>query len=82
MASETTVSTINRFSSTFILVGIIALGLIGLINLFTDHVAQGFGFVSTSLILLRVFVWLEKEKLHNAKVQNTRERVKGADRLV
>ena len=67
MASETTVNSVNRFTNTFILVGIITLGLIGLINLFTHHVGEGLGFVFTSLILLRIFVWLEKAKLANVR---------------
>ncbi len=67
MASETTVTSVNRFTNTFILVGIVVLGLIGMINLFTDNVGEGAGFVFTSLILLRIFVWLEKSKLRNSR---------------
>ncbi|MFK8028480.1 MAG: hypothetical protein AB8C40_10520 [Gammaproteobacteria bacterium] len=67
MASETTASTINRYSNTFVLVGIIALGVIGLINLFAHHVGQGLGFIITSIILLRIFVWLEKAKLQQSR---------------
>ena len=62
MASETTVNSVNRFTNTFILVGIISLGLIGLLNLYSHHIGEGLGFVFTSLILLRIFVWLEKSK--------------------
>ena len=62
MASETTVSTINRFTNSFVLAGILVLGSIGLVNLFAERVGLGLGFVVTSLILLRVFVWIEKLK--------------------
>jgi hypothetical protein len=66
MASETTVSNINRFTNTLVLAGIVALGSIGLINLFAERVGLGLGFIITSLILLRVFVWIEKLKINNA----------------
>ena len=63
MASETTVNTINRFTNTLILSGIVMLGLIGIFNIFAQHIGQGLGFVATSIILLRIFVWIEKSKL-------------------
>jgi hypothetical protein len=66
MTSETTVSSINRFTSSFVLAGILALGSIGLVNVFADRVGLGLGFVITSLILLRVFVWIEKLKARGA----------------
>lgn len=62
MASESTVSAVNRFTNTFVLAGIVALGAIGMVNLFAERVGLGLGFVVTSLILLRVFVWIEKSK--------------------
>ncbi len=67
MASETTATTINRYSNTLVLVGIIALGVIGLINLFAHHIGQGLGFIVTSIVLLRIFVWLEKAKLQQSR---------------
>jgi hypothetical protein len=66
MASETTASIINRYTSTFVLAGIIVLGSIGLLNLFAERVGLGLGFVITSLVLLRVFVWIEKLKARGA----------------
>ena len=67
MASETTVTSVNRFTNTFVLIGIVTLGLIGIMNLFMHHVGEGLGFVFTSLILLRIFVWLEKSKVSNSR---------------
>jgi len=66
MASENTVSTINRSTNIVVLAGIVALGAIGLINLFAERIGMGLGFVVTSLILLRIFVWIEKLKIHRA----------------
>ncbi|MDW3095497.1 MAG: hypothetical protein R8G33_07490 [Gammaproteobacteria bacterium] len=67
MASETTVNNVNRFTSTFVLIGIVLLGLIGMINLFNDYVGKGLGFIVTSIILLRLFVWIEKLKSQTAR---------------
>ncbi len=66
MASETTVSTINRYTNTFVLVGIVALGAIGIINIFAGYLSQGLGFAVISLVLLRIFVWIEKSKARSA----------------
>ncbi|MFK7795353.1 MAG: hypothetical protein AB8B89_08395 [Gammaproteobacteria bacterium] len=62
MASENTVSAVNRFTNTFVLAGLVALGAIGVVNLFAERIGLGLGFVITALILLRVFVWIEKSK--------------------
>lgn len=67
MASETTAANVNRFTNTFVLVGIITLGLIGILNIFSQRVGEGLGFAVTALILLRIFVWLEKAKLRNVR---------------
>ena len=67
MASETTVSAVNRFTNTFVLAGIVALGAIGIVNIFSERVGMGLGFVVTSLILLRIFVWIEKSKSNIAR---------------
>ena len=67
MSSETTAANVNRFTNTFVLVGIITLGLIGILNIFSQRVGEGLGFAVTALILLRIFVWLEKAKLRNAR---------------
>tara|TARA_R110002096_G_scaffold382482_1_gene576328 strand:- start:1282 stop:1488 length:207 start_codon:yes stop_codon:yes gene_type:complete len=66
MASETTVTAINRFSNSVVLAGIIVLGIIGLVNLFAQRVGVGLGIVVTALVLLRVFVWIEKLKSNSA----------------
>lgn len=67
MASETTVNNINRFSGTIVLLGIVLLGLIGMVNLFNDYIGKGLGFIVTSIILLRLFVWIEKIKLRSGR---------------
>ncbi len=67
MASHTTVSAVNRFTNMFVLAGIIALGAIGIVNLFSERIGMGLGFVVTALILLRVFVWIEKSKSYAAR---------------
>ncbi len=67
MASENTVNNINRFTGTFVLVGIVLLGLIGMLNLFNDYVGKGLGFIITSIVLLRLFVWIEKLKIQGGR---------------
>ena len=67
MASETTITTINRYTNIIILAGIIALWLIGLFHLFNQHVGRGVGLIVVSLILLRLFIWIERLKLRNIR---------------
>lgn len=67
MASETSITTVNRYTNVIVLAGIILLWLIGLFHLFNQQVGQGVGLIVTALVLLRVFVWLEKQKLTNAR---------------
>ncbi len=67
MASETSTTTINRYTSFIVLTGIVILWLIGIIHLFNHQVGQGAGLIITSAVLLRVFVWLEKAKLRNSR---------------
>ncbi len=67
MASETSVTTVNRYTNVIVLAGIIILWLIGLLYLFNHQVGQGVGLIVTSLVLLRIFVWLEKLKLRGSR---------------
>jgi len=67
MASETSVTTVNRYTNVIVLAGIIVLWLIGLLHLFNHQVGQGVGLIVTSLVLLRIFVWLEKLKLRGSR---------------
>jgi len=67
MASETSVTTVNRYTNVIVLAGIIILWLIGLLHLFNHQVGQGVGLIVTSLVLLRIFVWLEKLKLRGSR---------------
>ena len=66
MASETTITNINRYTNVLILAGIIILWLIGLIHLFNQQVGHGVGLIIVSLVLLRIFVWIEKMKVRNS----------------
>ena len=67
MASETNVTSINRYTNVIVLSGILLLWLIGLFHLFNHQVGQGVGLIITSLVLLRIFVWLEKLKVKNIR---------------
>ena len=67
MASETHVTSVNRYTNIIVLSGIVLLWLIGLFYLFNHQVGQGVGLIITSLVLLRIFVWLEKLKVRNVR---------------
>ena len=61
MASETS-NTINRYTSTIVIIGIMILWTIGIVHLFNQQIGQGAGIIITAAILLRLFVWIEKSK--------------------
>ena len=62
MDSETNnVSTVYLAAYYFAVIGGIAtVGIFGMINLYNDHFARGIGLLIAFMILLRLFVWLEK----------------------
>jgi len=63
MTTETnSTAAINRYTNFIVLTGIILLWVIGIVHLFDDQVGLGVGLIITSVILLRLFVWIEKSK--------------------
>ena len=66
MDSETTkVSAVNLFAYYVVVIGsIIAVGIFGFVNLYNDNLGRGLGLLVIFIILIRLFIWLEKSNMN------------------